>query len=910
MKKIMFILAITALLFLSSCSNYEHNYKMYCDENMHWIECECGSCLKKECHSFSDWEIIYEPCEYMQGRRGKKCKYCGYTIKEDYGVYVNVDADQGGKVSNSGYYNEGDEVHLDATPDEGYIFTGWYSRGDFCSINPKYSFKLDKEDLHFSARFEAIDNIITFNLSEDLSYYEVAKCDYSFDIYLSIPSEYKGIPVKKICKNAFSNRNILGVSIPNSIIEIEEGAFSNCKSLKSVEIFSGVTKIPCDAFKGCENLESVILPDSIEEIEEGAFSNCSSLRDIEIPKGIKKISRNTFSGCKVLKSIAIPEGVEEIEECAFDGCNWLTSITISKNVTNISNYAFRGCNNLLKIEVDEENPRYDSRNNCNAIIDKNNGTLILGCNESIVPSGVTKIGDYAFSQCIDLKKLVIPSSVTEIGEFAFESSGIENITLSSDLEKIGDNAFQYCNNLEEITIPNSVTDIGESLFFKCDRLKKVKLSQNLNSLKRRTFAYCSNLKSVSLPDSLEEIESSAFYKCESIGNVTIPSGVTKIESYAFANSSIASIDMLNGSGNIGEGAFSNCEQLSNVKLPMAMKEIPNKMFEGCTSLVNVEIPTSVTDIGEAAFNGCGRLSSIIIPKNISNIGLKAFTNCGNLTSIVVDNDNSTFDSRNNCNAIIKKGFNELIAGCSKTIIPDTVWKVGQSAFEGCKFLNIDIPNSVTRINSCAFKNTGLKSINIPDSVTTVNEEAFKDCIYLEDVTISVNLDKISQSMFLGCKSLKCIEIPENIKTIEQYAFSNTGLVHVETPKSADVYSDAFSNCSNLESIIIRNSNQYYYSFEYCPKLECIELRGKLRNLSLYSCPALATILIPSSLSNIYLSYDTCISKVYYSSTQSDWKNIDGINKIEDSATIYFYSEEKPSEIGNFWHYVDDKVTIW
>ena len=139
---------------------------------------------------------------------------------------------------------------------------------------------------------------------------------------------------------------------------------------------------------------------------------------------------------------------------------------------------------------------------------------------------------------------------------------------------------------------------------------------------------------------------------------------------------------------------------------------------------------SVTSIGEDAFLGCSGLKSVTIPNSVTSIGSSAFSFCSGLTNIVVQSGNTKYDSRNNCNAIIEKASNTLIAGCKNTIIPNSVTSIGNSAFEGCSGLtSITIPNSVTSIDGFVFRDcSGLTSVTIPNSVTSIGDCAFQNCI--------------------------------------------------------------------------------------------------------------------------------------------------------------------------------------
>jgi len=153
---------------------------------------------------------------------------------------------------------------------------------------------------------------------------------------------------------------------------------------------------------------------------------------------------------------------------------------------------------------------------------------------------------------------------------------------------------------------------------------------------------------------------------------------------------------------IGEHAFDSCYWLNGIHLPKTIREIRPMSFADCHNLVYINIPDSVSVIGTAAFSYCHQLSSINIPKSVKRIDPYAFSNCENLSAINVDVSNSTFDSRNGCNAIIRTIDNCLMIGCSNTFIPESVVKIGSYAFSGSSIQKITFPQSLETIESGAF----------------------------------------------------------------------------------------------------------------------------------------------------------------------------------------------------------------
>lgn len=750
--------------------------------------------------------------------------------------------------------------------------------GIFVSLNAmSYSFRV---------------NGVAYNIKSDSTVHVTCITDpsttYRGDVVVPETVTHDGVTytVSGVEGGAFKEcGNLISVKIPNTVTSLGDGAFAYCDklervemgdgvksigsrvfardvSLKSIHLSAGIESMGEEVFRLCANLEKVDMPEKITAIPKMTFCECSSLKSITIPRYVSEIEVSAFTFCSSLeemhvdeqnetyespgdcnaiiekigatlvhgcKNTVIPENVRIIGKWAFHGRTNLTSIYLPARVFSIGEEAFIGCNNLESIRVAEDNSWLDSREDCNALIEKKTNTLILGCKNTIFPHGVEKIGDKAFLDCKGLGPVVtFQEGLVAIGDRAFENCDFTEVHFPNTLVSIGANAFWGCKGLTELTFPNSVKTLGISAFAYCDGLQSLTFGNGVSEMYWNTFQFTKNVKKLTIDSEWVLMNM----------NVSTDSFRHTVEELTIGNS------ITNVGGENAQG-----RSLKKVTLGENVKVICDHAFEGCEELVKCDIPEGVTEIGDYAFADGFNAASIWIPKTCTKIGYGAFRNMSGLTSIVVEEGNPVYDSRDNCNAIIETASNTLIKGCATTTLHPTVTKIAYCSFAGCTTLkSIKIHDGITSIGEMAFASCGaLETVELGKNVQEISALAFYndnikkglksvifhcDAIvgadyeddhtisfmigwYVDNIILGDEITKIGKNAFAHVKGMKTLHIGKNVNSIDENAFYDCpGLEFMSiTAEVPPVCSENFVAGEAYQTVYLYAPN---YSYESAP----------------------------------------------------------------------------------------------
>ncbi len=706
-------------------------------------------------------------------------------------------------------------------------------------------------------------NDVKYALDKINSSVIVCKSNMTGDV--SIPASVniggKEYPVSAIESYAFKGCNELAsLVIPENISYIGAGAFEGCEKLERVTINSnaiasfckdGIYDYATNIFKDTP-LRCVTFGDAVTSIGDYLFDECSTLEEVDLGANTKTIGRLAFANCTELSSIHFHQNLEEIGELAFSGC-LVTALNLPDNLKRIEAGAFNLCSGLSSI---------------------------------IIGESLEEMSQYAFTNCSSLTSITINSNaiaskdLSSSSKSLFPSAPIKNVSFGDAVTAIGPYLFYNCSTLEEIHFGENIETINDGAFCNCKSLSSVSFLPKLEYIGIAAFAGCTSLTTVTIPENVMTISDGAFSSCSNLTSVIINTNADIFYPSRFENTPVKSVTFGDAVTSICNGAFQNILDkiaIEEIKLGENIESIGRFAFAG-SKIKSIFIPSKVKDIAESAFSQCNELSSIVFAEGLKTIDRYTFAHCKNLKSVH---------------------------------LPNSLTTIGSSAFEDC---------------------SSLASVTIPENATSIDFSAFKDCPSLESVTINCPTVK---GWFREMTSIKEVQLGEKVSEIGWFAFYGcSGLTMITIPAGVtSIDSNAFKECSNLTTVTLNCNvlvskknpclgNQFgqqvteyilgntvtrigEYAFSYCENLNSVTIPQSVTSIGMHAfrdCSSLTSITIPhsvtsietsafmncSSLASVSLSEGlTVISKELFEGC-SNLNNIiipEGVTTIEDLAFL-------------------------
>lgn len=757
---------------------------------------------------------------------------------------------------------------------------------------------------------------------------------------------YNGITYTVTCigSSAFNEcGSLTSVTIPNSVTIIESSAFARCEKLTSVNIPASVKYIEDTPFFLCSSLvyneydNALYLGNSDNPYHALIEVKSDDITTCHIHSNCKVIAGEAFKYCDNLNSVNIPSSVTGIGTWAFYHCGNLTSIDIPETVTDVSNLAFVTVKNINYSGTLQGSPWGACNMNKTPDGDgfiyaddaKTRLTAYVGNAENVtIPESVTEIGYCAFDGCSNLKSVVIPNSVKTIsGEVFYNCSNLSSVTIGENVESIGNWAFASCD-LTSVDIPESVTDIGMYAFNGVKNINYngsaegspwgAKVQNNFvdenfiyaDAEKTRITEYIGEGGVVNIPNAVTTIHRDAFNNGSTITSLGIPSSVTTFDDNVFSGCNNLKSVTINSDADFSKAELyfthdgiryhvlgkNKVEVVQNyvdgtnsysgdVVIPITVGDftvtsIGNNAFRDCDNLTSISFPEGLETIGEWAFAECDGLTTVAIPSSVTQVGsydYDAFVGCSKLSAINVEGNNQNYSSVDG--VLYNKNQTKIFsypAGKNGTTyeIPASVTEVGWSSFSGCnKLESVTIPDGVNYLGGNAFNNcSNLKSVNIPEYIE-IHDETFAGC---ENLTLTVPetvtfyegpysqnncFQGVKKVVYEGTVAGKAygaeeavaefvldgsklvwyngqggtVSIPEGVTAIGNDVFrDNSDITAVYIPEGVETIGDAaFASCSNLQYVNIPKTVTSIsgYAFRDCDKLPSINVAADNPNFT-------------------------------------------------------------------------------
>ncbi len=632
---------------------------------------------------------------------------------------------------------------------------------------------------------------------------------------------------------------------------IPQYAFYSAENLKNVVIAPTVTEIRSCAF-AYSGITEAAIPAAVKSIASYAFSNCKSLLSVQMAEGLESIGNYAFDACSALAQIELPSTLGTVGDYAFRASG-LKTVIIGSGISTLGDYVFNNCSSLEEISIPASLTVFgcDCFKGCSAKLKKVNysGTLAQWCSISFEST-------LAVPTCNGAELYINGELVTSVSDadnisgvspFVFYgNSGIEDVSLSVD---VGNYAFYNIPTLKKVTLKTGCTNLGAYAFGKCQNLAKVILPASIVTVGTAPFdSNVGTLLTTAGPVGsgcsieyawTEAIPSNVFYNCRSLVSVTVIKNIKNVGTNAFYGASNIAKVYFEGSVmkwasitfETGNDIVANAEPVCVdskddvffIDLTVVGKGKAN--LSSTTAIAGDEITITLSDYEEDGYMP-GTITVDSVP-----ISGKAFTVTGNHSVVVTFDFYKTVKhwgqdyvaSNGNWSSYVVYEDGELyIYGEGDTNSGNS----GSWDTYADEITSVRISEDFTTVSGYTFAGlSSVKSIVIPDNITSIGQYAFKNCTALESVTIPESVTEIDDYLFQGCTSLKEVSLPNSITAIPSASFSGcSSLEYIYIPSGVtDIGTYAFQNCTSLKYIILPSSVKSVanYAFRYDEALDTV-----------------------------------------------------------------------------------------
>lgn len=754
---------------------YSSEYQF--DEYGHWVvaSCEHTSVMgEKKAHIFGEGSITKETSCGEAGIMTFICSDCSYIMDKEipmlshtyneewesneYGHWHSASCEHTEELSTRATHNfdEGEIRVIENCFKDGLkVYTCLDCKYEKAEIIEKTVHTLGEDQRCTSCGYiEPSTTGLSFELNPNGEGYTLYSISSFKGTDLSIPSEYKGLPVTAISENVFRTANLNSVTIPATIKGFADNAFYYTGSEKPI-----ATIYYTGTLKDFVSINFASYDANPINAAGVMYINNIPIRNLEIDNTIEKINSYAFYGCESLKKLTFGSNLKVIGDYAFNRCKNVTEIKFTASVDTIGAYAFNNCTSLTKINFAE------------------NGAL-------------TRIGNYSFGNCSSLESLIIPSTITEIGQGAFTNcKNIKNVTIPKSVVIFGKNAFSSVSNIETTTYEGTLEDWfkirfeeGESAPVSADKLilasellTDLVIPEGVESVPAGSLAGYRGLVSITIPSTCKTVEQEAFYGCYNVTSITIQEGVTDLGDFCFAyNPLVKEITIPNSMQTIGYGAFAYNIGLEKMTIPFAGYSRTATDEYSVFGYIFSDYGLYVDDYeANQQYNGTSMITYILPAK---------------LKTIVYTGDTLSIGAFSACRF-------------ETVIITGNLKEIPTYSFSNCHYLkNITMPDSVEIIADFAFGGSlVLEEITFSKSLKSIGKQAFWYCKAIKEITIPASVE------FIGAQAF------EHIDALTKVTFENVNnWICYETLESENGVEVDVSNSESNKTLFGETYSTYYW----------------------------------------------------------------------------------------------------